>query len=94
MSKETQSDPNEKAIVAALENSRYRWRTISGVIADTKLTRDDVLQGLAKLIDADVVIRSEVPSTSGEELYTTRDHYKRFSPITKRLSAALRNRAT
>jgi hypothetical protein len=88
------SDPKLEAIFAALENPRYEWRTVNGVATDTKLTREEVLEGLIKLIDADLVIRSEVPSAKGEELFTTRDHYKHFAPISKRLSAALRNRAS
>ena len=94
MPKKTKLDPKLEAIFAALEDSRYEWRTVNGVATDTKLTREEVLEGLIKLIDANVVIRSEVPSAKGDELFTTRDHYRRFSSITKRLSAALRNRAS
>jgi hypothetical protein len=68
MSKQTQSNPNEKAILAALEDSRYQWRTVNGVIRNTKLTRDEVLHGLNKLIDADVAATSQLCLLSRKSL--------------------------
>ena len=87
-------DPILQATLTALEDPRFQWRTVNGVATDTKLSRGVVLEGLIKLINADVVIRSSVPSERGEGLFTTRDHYKHFASIPDRLSAALRNRAS
>ncbi len=94
MAKKPNLEPKLEAIFAALEDSRYEWRTVSGVASDTQLSREDVLEGLIELIDSNVVIRSEVPSEKGDELFTTRDHYRKFSSITNRISASLRNRAS
>lgn len=85
-------NPKLKRVVAALEDARYQWRTVKGVSDQTGLSREEVLEELIKLIDAEIVIRSSVPSASGEDLYSTRDHFKRFTPLSKRLGAAFRNR--
>jgi DNA-binding transcriptional regulator GbsR (MarR family) len=86
-------DPKIERVVAALEDARYEWRTVKGVVDQTGLSREEVLEALIKLIDEEVVIRSTVPSERGEDLYTTREHYKRFTSLSKRLGAAFRNRA-
>ncbi len=86
-------DPKLELVVAALEDARHKWRTVNGVSEQTSLSKEDVFEALIQLIDADVVIRSTVPSASGEALYATHDHYKRFTSLSKRLGAAFRNRS-
>lgn len=86
-------DPRVPKIIAALENSQFKWRTISGIAAETKLPAGDVLEVLAKLSDAGMVLRSKEPAENGADLYTTRKHFKSFVPITQRLMAAFRNRS-
>ena len=87
-------DPVEERVIAALEDDRFRWRTVRGIVAQTSLSTETVLEALAKLTANEKVIRSLQPSRDGEDLYTTRDHYRRSASFTERLSAAFRNRAS
>jgi predicted transcriptional regulator len=86
--------PNIEKVIAALEDARFKWRTIKGIAGQTGLGLEEVSQALAVLIDSGLVIRSTIPSADGEDLYTTRTHYKHYTPLSERLSAAFRNRAT
>ena len=81
-------------IIAALEDSRYKWRTIQGIASQTNLDDKQVIEALSELRAKGVVMRSSIPSKDGADLFTTRDHYKTFAPISERLSAAFRNRAS
>jgi predicted transcriptional regulator len=88
--------PNEariEKVVAALEDSRFEWRTLQGVAEQTKLSVDEVLASLSTLINRGIVIRSRIPAANGEDLYTTRTHFKDFSTVGDRIAAAFRNRA-
>jgi predicted transcriptional regulator len=87
-------DPNVKAIIAALENNKFEWRTVAGIAKEVGRPTSDVLAGLKTLIDKGIVIRSTISSANGEDLYSTRDHYKAFSSPFQKFAAALRNRAS
>ena len=87
-------DPSLKAIAAALENNKFKWRTVAGIAKEVGRSTSEVLAGLETLIDKGIVIRSTIPSANGEDLYTTRSYYKAFSSPFQRFSAALRNRAS
>jgi len=70
----------------SLENNRYKWRTIRGVSKETKLSSEEVEKAFRW--HSDHVIKSSIPSESGENLFTTRQHYRRFqSPFTKIISS-------
>ena len=77
----------------ALEDYRFKWRTIEGVAQQTQLPVPQVLEAIRALISDGVVIRSGIPSADGRDLYATRVHYKRFSTFGDRIAAAFRNRA-
>ena len=73
-------------IKRSLENSRYKWRTIRGVIKETGLPIEEVEKAFSW--HSDHVIKSSISSDTGEELYTTREHYRRLqSPYTKIISS-------
>ncbi len=89
-----QADPKIKiqAVVRALENPKYKWRTLGGIIREAGVTRmeaETILDGLG-----DKIVRSSVPSVRGEPLFTTRQYYKKSESILSRFTAILRNRAT
>lgn len=84
---------SQEKLLKALEDNRYKWRTIEGITTQTELSADEVEKLLYHLIKKEVVIRSELPSVKGQELFTTRNHFKRTTPLSKRLGAAFRNRA-
>jgi predicted transcriptional regulator len=87
-------DPNLKKIIAALEDANFKWRTVAGVAKQAGLSPEQVTTGLKTLIDVGLVMRSTIPSEKGDDLYTTRKHYKTYAPLGERLLAAFRNRAS
>ena len=89
-----QSERVLKAVIVALEDARFKWRTISGIATDAHLSEREVWQALEELRRAGIVIRSAIQSEKGEDLYTTRQHYKQFASLSERLSAVLKNRAS
>jgi len=78
------------AEVKALENPQYQWRTVPGVAKEVNLDPGKVLEVIAN--NRDKVVRSSVPSTSGEILYTTREHHRQHAPIFAKILGALKNR--
>lgn len=73
-------------IKQSLENSRYKWRTTRGIVKETGLSIDDVEKSF--IWHSDHVIKSSIPSETGEALYTTREHYRKLqSPYTKFISS-------
>lgn len=78
-------------LLKALGNPRYKWRSIDGIATETVLTQAQVAQMIRKLPDQ--VIRASERSTTGRELFTTRDHYKEGATIWRRLLRAVKNRA-
>ena len=83
-------DKTEKAVLAALENPKYRWRTVRNVAKEVGILPGTVLDVMAR--NSAIVIKSKVPSASGDDLYTTRDHYLRTATVFEKLSAAFKNR--
>lgn len=81
-------------VLMALESPKYKWRTIKGVAKEAKLPEQVVLKAVYDLRKAGSVVRSSVVSDTGEELFTTRNHFKKAAPLSARFMAALRNRST
>lgn len=70
----------------SLENSRYKWRTPRGVAKEIEITEKEVKKAFT--IHSDVVIKSSIPADTGEELYTTREHFRELqSPFVKLTSS-------
>ena len=76
----------------SLEDSRYKWRTIRGVAKETGLSSEEVKKLLAA--NSTVVIKSSIPADSGEELYTTREHFRRMQSPFVKISSSLISRVT
>jgi hypothetical protein len=76
------------AVLAALANEKYQWRTIDGITRETGLSRQEVASILASEL-ADVVIRSAVKDRHGRTLYTTRIRYKKTRTLGSRILSAL-----
>ena len=81
-------------VVRALESPKYKWRTVKGIAKEAKLPEHVVLKTVNSLRKSGKVVRSQVPSDTGEELFTTRKHFNRSAPLSTRFMAALRNRST
>ena len=83
--------PDEWELVkASLEKDDYKWRTIEGIAAESGLSEGVVEKILYDHIGD--IVKSSIPSKTGDELFTTRDHYKKKSSTWQRLSSALKNR--
>jgi len=78
----------------ALNDERFKWRTADGVAKQVGLQKCEVMEAFSDLAQEGVVIRSSVASPKGDELYSTRERFKQFAPVTEKLGAMLRNRAS
>lgn len=89
----TTTDPNSTldAVLAALGNPKFKWRTIPGVAKTTGLSEEIVRQAMAKA--ADQVVRSAVPSADGQDIFTTRDRFRDTATLPEKLIGAVKNRA-
>lgn len=78
------------AVIAALENSRYLWRTADGIAHDTGMTIDEVADQLLQLQDE--LVRPSRLSVDGKQLYTTREHYRHTASFWRKFASAIANR--
>jgi hypothetical protein len=79
-------------VVSALENPKFKWRTIDGVAKEAGVDPLTVQRVFKKL--GEEVVRANAPSTSGDELFTTRRHLREKESFFNRVGAVLRNRAS
>ena len=77
-------------LVKALEDERYQWRTVDGLVTDLKMHRETIEELLAGM--KQTVVRSSIPDDRGRSLYTTRRHYKRTHGFGDKVLAALSDR--
>lgn len=82
------SASDRRKIVEALENDRYVWRTIDGIVKDTGLPRVTVENGVQWDDEIDAIIAS-YPDNKGRTLYTTRRHYQKKRPFGWRVLGAI-----
>ncbi|MDR3665813.1 MAG: hypothetical protein P4L35_03110 [Ignavibacteriaceae bacterium] len=76
-----------RKVIVALENPKYDWRTLEGIVKELRLPLETVKAAIANLDD--IVIRTSAPNASGHVLYTTRQHYyKKRGFFTRSLTAA------
>jgi len=61
-------DPHEKAVLEALSDSRWQFRTVEGVSRSTGLEKQIVEFVIKKR--ADIIRKAEVPDRRGRALYT------------------------
>jgi hypothetical protein len=78
-------------VIAALAKPEFKWRTIAGVAKETSLEKEMVLRIIDEV--ADQIVKSSVPSSDGQDLYTTREHFRATASIGERLFCAIKNRA-
>ena len=76
------------AILAALEDERYDWRTIKGLVNSTGASEAEVINVLNSMSDR--VVRSQ--DADGRSLFTTREHYQKTHGLGDRLLSALADR--
>ncbi len=84
------NEAQKQAVWKALENPDYSWRTIEGLASETALEPGVVLSVISHLEGE--IVRSSIKSKDGQELYSTRNHFRKFASPTTRLMGALKNR--
>jgi hypothetical protein len=84
------SKKDVEAVMAALENEKYDWRTLRGIARETGLPKEKILGILAQ--EKDSIIQSPTPSDKGEELYTTRNRYLDTASPAQKFIWSLKNR--
>ena len=77
-------------ILKALENSKYKWRTLNGISKETGLDVQIVKDQIDR--HSDTIIKSSIPSEDGEDLYTTRSHYRNKSSFLEKIKISIINR--
>lgn len=75
-------------VISALEDPRYNWRTIEGVVRDTALPLEEVNQIMGTIDDQVVQTRRKPFGT----IYTTRRHYRQNEPLVNRVLSVLAGR--
>jgi hypothetical protein len=84
--------PQWPIVQSALENDRYKWRTVEGLVKETGLDAVTIV-GSMSANDA-VVLRSSIPDKTGRDLFTTKDHYKEKSSYWERLQSVITNKVS
>jgi len=74
-------------VSTALENNRYKWRTLRGVAKELKTTEAEVLRIINE--NASEVIKSSIPAATGEDLFTTRNHYRRKASFLDKITSSI-----
>jgi len=82
------SADDRRKVVQALEDDRYVWRTIDGIVKDTGLPRVTVENAVQWDDEIDAIIAS-YPDDKGRTLYTTRRHYQQKRPFGWRVLGAI-----
>jgi len=82
------SASDRRKIVEALENDRYVWRTVDGIVKDTGLPRTTVENAVQWDDEIDAIVASDADD-KGRTLYTTRRHYQKKRPLGWRVLGAI-----
>ncbi len=97
MGKTTEGGPSfaekSQAVLQALNAPKYDWRTVRGISLETGLDAAEVIDILAQLSEDDQVVKSNVPSKEGVDLYTARQRFREKGKFGEKLLGAIRNRA-
>lgn len=78
-------------VICALDDKKYKWRTISGVSKATGISTERVKELISE--NSELIIQSSALSPAGEPLFTTRSKHNKEASAWARIGSALRNRA-
>lgn len=76
-------------ILAALNDTKYKYRTITGISKSTGLNREIIKQEISKHGE-DIVVLSR-RNQQRERLYTTREHYQNTASLKEKIIGAFIN---
>ena len=77
-------------IKRALENDKYKYRTLKGISRDAGVSVEVVKRDIASHSDSIVTLTRR--NQNGEALYTTRSHYRKKASVGEKIMGALINR--
>jgi hypothetical protein len=77
-------------IKKALENPKFKWRTIEGVAEETSLDPITVVNTIGA--NQDTIIKSSITSIDGKDLFTTRKYYKSKSSPWQIITSSIINK--
>lgn len=78
------------SVINALNDKRYRWRTIAGIAKQVHMPQDVVIQVITANVDS--IVRASVLSEKGEPLFTTREHLLETASFGEKILGAFKNR--
>jgi hypothetical protein len=83
-------DETEEKVLKALENPKFRWRTIRGIAKETEIS-PEIIRTVVTM-KSDRVVMASVPNTKGEALFTSRNQRRSQAGTWGRIVSALKNR--
>ena len=75
----------DKLIIDAMNNSKYRWRTIEGISTDVELPASVVMEKVYNLNKGGLVIKASSTNENGDPLFTTAEKYEESTPLTTKI---------
>lgn len=78
-------------VICALNDKKYKWRTISGLSQATGISPERVKKIISE--NSGMIIQSSALSPEGDSLFATRSKHSKEASTWERIGSALRNRA-
>lgn len=64
-----------RQILKSLKSNRYMWRSIDGIVKETKFSTSEVKNQISVLKNEGLIIQSSKPDKKGRELYALKEKY-------------------
>lgn len=84
-------DEIREKTIRSIEDSKYKWRTISGISGETNIPRDKIY---SFLISSNEIVKARNVNQQGHELFTTRKKQKKNSSVGQLILSRLLNKAS
>jgi hypothetical protein len=79
-------------VLQALNNERFKWRTLKGIVRESGLEPDTVMTVIR--CNENLIAQSSVLSSKGDELFTSRSNLSSSDNTMTRLLGAFKGRAS
>lgn len=79
------------AVLKALGNPTYKWRTVEGLATETGLDTKAVMGALATASDR--IVKSTISDPDAKDVFTTRARFREEASLGEKLFGAIKNRA-
>ncbi len=84
------TDEFSKLVIETLADERFKWRTLKGIARQLNVDKDEIISVIED--NPDIIVQSSIPSEKGEQLFATRDHYRRKSSRFDRFMGGVKGR--